>query len=82
MTIAVDVPEVFATEVNPGDRATVELQAMKGKTVEGKVSRISWALDPKTRTIRVEIDIPNPDAKLRPASMPTPPSSPRSTPTC
>jgi RND family efflux transporter MFP subunit len=34
--------------------------------VEGKVSRISWALDPKTRTIRVEIDIPNPGGRLRP----------------
>jgi HlyD family secretion protein len=30
------------------------------------VSRISWALDPKARTIRVEIDIPNPDGHLRP----------------
>ena len=66
MTIRVNVPEAFAAEVNPGDRATVKLQAMKGKTVEGKVTRISWALDPKARTIRVEIDIPNPGAKLQP----------------
>jgi HlyD family secretion protein len=65
-TIRVNVPEGFASEVNPGDRAEVKLQEMKGKTVEGKVSRISWALDPKTRTIRVEIDIPNPRAKLLP----------------
>jgi HlyD family secretion protein len=66
MTIRVNVPEAFALEVNPGDRAVVRLQEMKGKTVEGKVTRISWALDPKTRTIRVEIDIPNPGAKLLP----------------
>ena len=45
---------------------TVRLQAIKGRTVEGKVTRISWALDPKTRTIRVEIDIPNPGAQLQP----------------
>ena len=57
---------MFATAVNPGDRAEVKLQAMKGKTVEGKVTRISWALDPKTRTLRVEIDIPNPGGTLRP----------------
>ena len=62
VTIAVDVPEAFAAEVNPGDRASIKLQAMKGRVVEGKVSRISWALDPKARTIRVEIDIPNPGA--------------------
>jgi RND family efflux transporter MFP subunit len=66
MTIRVNVPEAFASEVNPGDRATIKLQELKGRTVEGKVSRISWALDPKTRTIRVEIDIPNPGAKLQP----------------
>ena len=39
---------------------------MKGRTVEGKVTRTAWALDPKTRTIRTEIDIPNPGGKLRP----------------
>jgi HlyD family secretion protein len=66
MTIRVNVPEAFAAEVNPGDRATVRLQEMKNSTVEGKVTRISWALDPKTRTIRVEIDIPNPGARLQP----------------
>ena len=66
VTVRVNVPEGFAAEVNPGDRALVRLQEMKGKTVEAKVSRISWAIDPKTRTIRVEIDIPNPGGKLLP----------------
>ena len=66
MTIRVNVPEAFAAEVDRGDRAAVRLQEMKGRTVEGKVTRISWALDPKTRTTRVEIDIPNPGAKLLP----------------
>ncbi len=66
VTIRVNVPEAFAAEVNPGDRAAVRLQEMKGKTVEGKVTRVSWALDPKARTLRVEIDIPNPGGKLLP----------------
>jgi HlyD family secretion protein len=66
VTVRVNVPEGFAAAVNPGDHALVKFPEMKGKTVEGKVSRISWALDPKTRTIRVEIDIPNPGGKLLP----------------
>jgi HlyD family secretion protein len=66
VTIRVNVPEGFAADVNPGDRAEVKLPELKGKIVDGKVSRISWALDPKTRTIRVEIDIPNPGGKLLP----------------
>ena len=73
MTIRFNVPEAFAAEVNPGDRAGVKLQEMKGKTVEGKVTRISWAIDPKVRTLRVEIDIPNPARTFSPASMPTRP---------
>jgi HlyD family secretion protein len=66
VTIVVDIPETYSTDVNPGDRALVKLQAMKDRTVEGKVTRTAWALDPKTRTIRTEIDIPNPGGKLRP----------------
>ena len=66
VTIVVDIPETDSTDVNPGDRALIKLQAMKGRTVEGKVTRTAWALDPKTRTIRTEIDIPNPGGKLRP----------------
>ncbi len=66
MTIRVNVPEAFAAEVNPGDRASVRLQEMKGRVVEAKVTRTAWSLDPRTRTIRVEIDIPNPGAKLLP----------------
>ncbi|MDR3632543.1 MAG: efflux RND transporter periplasmic adaptor subunit [Isosphaeraceae bacterium] len=66
LTITTDVPELFAAEVNPGDHVTVELQAMKGNMFEGTITRTAWALDPKTRTLRVEIDLPNPNAKLRP----------------
>ena len=66
VTIVVDIPETYATDVNKGDRATVKLQAMKGRIVEGTVTRTAWALDSKTRTIRTEIDIPNPGGKLRP----------------
>ncbi len=66
VTIVVDVPETYATEVNKGDHVTVKLQALKGRTVEGTVTRTSWALDSKTRTLRTEIDIPNPAGKLRP----------------
>jgi RND family efflux transporter MFP subunit len=71
VTIEVDVPEAFAAEVNPGDRARGEAPGderpvRRGEGGRGKVSRISWAIDPKTRTIRVEIDIPNPEGRLRP----------------
>jgi membrane fusion protein (multidrug efflux system) len=39
---------------------------MNARTIEAKVSRITWALDPKTRTVGAEIDLPNPGGKLLP----------------
>jgi RND family efflux transporter MFP subunit len=66
VTLWVAIPEFFAPAVNPGDRAEVKLQAVSGPTIQGEVTRTSWALDPKVRTLRAEIDIPNPEAKLQP----------------
>src|SRR5512135_1044238 len=66
VTIAVDVPELFAAAVDPGDRAFIRLQALPGRTIEGKVTRTAYALDPKTRTLRTEIDLPNPDGTFHP----------------
>jgi HlyD family secretion protein len=66
VTIWVAMPERIAPAVNPGDRALVKVQAMPDTTIEGQVTRISWALNPKVRTLRAEIDIPNPGAKLQP----------------
>jgi RND family efflux transporter MFP subunit len=60
------VPELFTAGVDPGDVARVRLQAIPGRTFEGKVTRTAYALDTKSRTLRVEIDLPNPDGKLHP----------------
>jgi HlyD family secretion protein len=64
--IFVDVPERDATSVNPRSRAIVRIQALGGKDFEGAVTRSAWALDRTSRTLRTEIDVPNPDGKLRP----------------
>jgi RND family efflux transporter MFP subunit len=64
--IAVSVPEMYATEVNPGDRVLIRLQALAGRNFEGKITRTSWTLDAKNRTLRTEIDVPNPKGTLRP----------------
>ena len=64
--IAVSVPEMYATEVEPGDRVLIRLQAVSGRILEAKVTRTSWMLDAKNRTLRTEIDVPNPSGVLRP----------------
>jgi RND family efflux transporter MFP subunit len=64
--IFVDVPENDAVLVADGTPASVRVQALKGEEFKGKVRRSAWALDPKARTLRTEIDLPNPDGRLRP----------------
>lgn len=66
VTVAVNVPEMFAAAVDPGDPAAIRLQAIAGRGLEGKVTRTAYSLDTKSRTLRTEIDLPNPDGKLHP----------------
>jgi len=64
--IFVDVQERDAVLVKDGTPAVVRVQALKGETFRGEVTRISWSLDAKERTLRTEIDVKNPDGRLRP----------------
>lgn len=61
-----DVPEASSASIRPGLPAEVKLYGASAPTVRGTVSRIATALDPATRTMRVEIDLPNPEDKLLP----------------
>lgn len=61
-----DAPESSAVGIHPGLPAEIKLYGPDGLTVRGPVTRIANALDPSTRTMRIEIDVPNPDGKLLP----------------
>jgi RND family efflux transporter MFP subunit len=63
--IFVDVPELDSPLVEPGKKGYVNVQALPDRAVEGKVTRTSWGLG-ANRTLRTELDIPNPAAALRP----------------
>jgi HlyD family secretion protein len=63
--IFVDVPESDAVWVTKGMPARVRVQAWPGREFEARVERTAWALDPRSRTLRVEIDVPNPKGELR-----------------
>jgi multidrug efflux pump subunit AcrA (membrane-fusion protein) len=64
--VLADAPEESVAGIRPGLPAGVELYGPDGVTIHGTVTRIGTALNPATRTMRVEIDLPNPDAKLVP----------------
>jgi len=60
-----EVPELFSTQIERGQPASLRFDALKGRTVAAKVSRVAYALDPTTRTLRVEIALPNGDGRLK-----------------
>ncbi len=64
--IFVDVPESDANYVQIGSRATVLAKAYRDQPIPGSVTRTSWALNIKSRTLRAEIDLPNPGGQLLP----------------
>ena len=64
--IFVDIPEQDANFVHIGTKATVLVQAYRDEPIPGSVTRTSWALNVKSRTLRAEIDLHNPGGQLLP----------------
>src|SRR5262249_13755817 len=52
--------------VRRGNPVTVTVDALPGRTFSGTVARFATALDPDTRTMKTEVQIPNRDHMLRP----------------
>jgi RND family efflux transporter MFP subunit len=67
MRIFVHAPQSAAAQLmKPGATAVVTSGDQPNLRLEGKVSRTAKAIDPRSRTIRVEIDVPNHDRSLVP----------------
>jgi len=66
VTVVLRVPEKEVPSVRIGNRATVSLEGLKNRELTGTVTRFSQGLDPKSRTMRVEIDVPNADGSIYP----------------
>jgi RND family efflux transporter MFP subunit len=60
------VPQDAAFGVAPGIEAIVRVPELPDREFPGTVTRIADALQPGTRTLLTEVDIPNPDGTLRP----------------
>ena len=64
--VYVSVPEINAPSVHPGLGAFLELTQYPGRQFRGKVVRTAEAIDPATRTLLTEVDVPNHDGALLP----------------
>jgi RND family efflux transporter MFP subunit len=66
LRIQLFVPQDAAIGVKPGIDAIVRIPEMPGRTFPSTVTRIADALDPASRTLLTEIDLPNPNHELSP----------------
>ncbi|GAB3721575.1 efflux RND transporter periplasmic adaptor subunit [Hymenobacter agri] len=64
----VQVPQNFAPAIKTGMTADYLVPEFVGKPFEGKVVRDAGALDPNTRTLLTEVQVPNAAGQLRPGS--------------
>jgi membrane fusion protein, multidrug efflux system len=66
LRVFVSVPQTFSTSLRVGQDAVVYRREDPTRTFPGKVARTANALDPNTRTLLTEVDVPNPRESLRP----------------
>src|SRR5262249_40265942 len=66
LRVYVRVPEIYASAIRTGLGAYLELTQYPGQKFEGKVARSSEAIDPGTRTLLTEVDVPNANGPLFP----------------
>jgi membrane fusion protein (multidrug efflux system) len=66
MKVIVNVLEKDIPLIKLGKKATVTVDAFPGKEFSGMVTRFSQAVDLSTRTMAVEIDVPNAEHLLKP----------------
>ncbi len=64
--LSIPLPETNAPDVKKGMNVTVTFPELPGQTFAAKVSRTSNALDYKSKTMRVEIDLPNRSRTIKP----------------
>jgi RND family efflux transporter MFP subunit len=68
LRLVVPVPEAYTAGVTRGGTMTFTVPAYPGQTFSGTVARIAQALDVKTRTMAVELDVMNRDGRLTPGA--------------
>jgi RND family efflux transporter MFP subunit len=62
--VFVNVPQVYSPGVKAGLVAELVVREMPGRKFVGKVTRTARAIDPSTRTLLTEIQVPNEDHAL------------------
>jgi RND family efflux transporter MFP subunit len=64
LRLVVPVPEAYVAALSTGTVVKFTVPDAPGQTFQGPIARIPHAIDPKTRTMPVEVDVANADGRL------------------
>ncbi|TFW14777.1 efflux RND transporter periplasmic adaptor subunit [Duganella callida] len=64
LRVYVFVPQAYAQRIKAGDKVTITQAELPGKEFEGTVARTAGAIDAATRTLQIEVNLPNKDNAL------------------
>jgi len=68
LRVYTSVPQAYAPFIKVRAKTVVTLQEFPGQKFVGTVARTAEAIDPSTRTLLTEVDVPNKDGRLLPGS--------------
>src|SRR5438477_5180024 len=68
LRVYTSVPQAYAPFIKVGGQTTVTLQEFPGQKFAARVARTAESIDPTTRTLLTEVDVPNKDGRLLPGS--------------
>ena len=68
LRVFANVPQSYSPAIKVGMPGYLVLQEFPGQKFTGTVARTADAIDPATRTLLTEVDVPNPDGRLLPGS--------------
>jgi RND family efflux transporter MFP subunit len=68
LRVYTSVPQAYAPYIKVGAKTAVTLQEFPGQKFVAIVARTAEAIDPTTRTLLTEVDVPNKDGRLLPGS--------------
>jgi multidrug efflux system membrane fusion protein len=69
LRVYTSVPQAYAPFIKVGAKTAVTLQEFPGQKFAGTVARTAESIDPVTRTLLTEVDVPNKDGRLLPGSL-------------
>jgi membrane fusion protein, multidrug efflux system len=68
LRVYTSVPQAYAPLIKVGEKTVVTLQEFPGEKFSARIARTAEAIDPNTRTLLTEVDVPNKSGRLLPGS--------------